>query len=166
MEKPKVPTKPIADYATALLAHRDHSTAELRSKLAKKGYPKAEIAPLLTRLTEQNYLNDTRTAAQLARHRAQNSKWGMGKIRQELSQKGLRNETAQAEHEVAEHDWLATATKLLQRRHGKPLPPRATPDYEKERARRLNFLLRRGFSMSQACEALRNSGVEAPAEMP
>ncbi len=165
------PLKPIQDFATAILARREHSTLELRRKLTTKGYPKAEIASLLEHLTEKNYLNDTRYAEARARTRAHHSKWGEGRIKQELTQNGITKETATATlTELSEtEDWLANATKLLQRRFPKPLPTldgmdnetltklgrqEAIKEIQKEKSKRLNFLIRRGFSFSQAQQAL------------
>lgn len=161
------PLKPITDYALAIVAKREHSTAELKRKLTTKGYPKAEIAELITQFTEKNYLNDERYAAARARTRAETSKWGQGRIKQELAQNGIdKTLTGATLEDLSEHhDWFAAATNLLQRRFPKPLPTLsdldpslnkqdALKDIQKEKARRLNFLLRRGFSMSQALHAL------------
>lgn len=164
--KPK-PLKPILDYTIALLARREHSTTEVRRKLTTKGYPKAEVAQTIQQMMEKNYLNDTRYAAARARTRAQNSKWGQGRIKQELAQNGIDKSTAATTlEELSEnHDWLATATRLLQVRFPKPLPDissldpslnkqEALKDLQKEKAKRLNFLLRRGFNTGQALQAL------------
>ena len=161
------PLKPITEFATAVLARREHSTTELRRKLTTKGYPKPEIADLITRFTEKNYLNDVRYAEARARTRAHHSKWGEGRIKQELFQNGVAKETTQKTlSELSEtEDWLATATKLLQRKFSKPLPTLDTRDptlnkqdalkeIQSEKSRRLNFLLRRGFSFQQAAQAL------------
>lgn len=160
------PLKPITEFATAILARREHSTTELRRKLTTKGYPKPEIADLITQLLEKNYLNDVRYAEARARTRAHHSKWGEGRIKQELAQNGVAKETTQATlAELSEtEDWLATATKLLQRKFSKPLPDvsgldpalkkDALKELQQEKSRRLNFLVRRGFSFTQAIKAL------------
>lgn len=165
MATPK-PLKPIMDYTIAILARREHSTSEIRRKLTIKGYPKAEIANLITELVQKNYLDDTRYATSRARTRAVSSKWGAGRIKQELALNGIDKETTSTTLEVLseDHDWLATATKLLMRKFPKPIPTwhgtdpslRADTmkDIQKEKARRLNFLLRRGFSMPQSLQAL------------
>jgi len=164
---PHKPLKPITDYALAIVAKREHSTTELKRKLTAKGYPKAEVADLITRFTEKNYINDERYAQTRARTRAENSKWGQGRIKQELAQNGIdKTMTATTLEDLSErHDWFAAATNLLQRRFPKPIPTLnsldpslnkqdALKDIQKEKARRLNFLLRRGFSMPQALHAL------------
>lgn len=164
------PLKPILETATAILARREHSTMELRRKLGLKGYPKPEIEALLQTLTEKNYLNDARYAEARARSRAHHSKWGQGRIRQELAQQGVAKETAaQTLAELSEtEDWLATATKLIQRRFPQPLPTLETADpslgraeaakaFQQEKARRIAFLTRRGFTLQQSLQALQLS---------
>lgn len=167
MQKSSKPLKPITDYALAIVARREHSVAELKRKLTTKGYPKAEVADLIAQFTEKNYVNDARYAAARARTRAESSKWGQGRIRQEFAQNGIEKTLAATtlENLSEHHDWFVAATNLLQRRFPKPLPvlddldpalnrQDALKDIQKEKARRLNFLLRRGFSMSQALHAL------------
>lgn len=161
------PLKPILDVAIAMLARREHSTAEVRRKLATKGYPKADISQIIEDLKGRNYLNDERYAAARARSRAQDSKWGQGRIKQELALNGIdKTTTSSTLEDLSEHhDWLATATKLLLRRFPKPIPTLndldpalnrqdALKDIQKEKAKRLNFLQRRGFSMQQSLQAL------------
>jgi regulatory protein len=164
------PLKPILDTATAILARREHSTMELRRKLATKGYPKPEIEDLIQTLLAKNYLNDARYAEIRARTRAHHSKWGAGRIRQELAQQGIAKDTAIATlAELSEtEDWLATATKLIQRKFPNPLPTLATADpslgrneaakkLQQEKARRIAFLTRRGFTLQQSLQALQLS---------
>lgn len=161
------PLKPIVDTATAILARREHSTLELRRKLATKGYPKPEIEDLIQQLLAKNYLNDARYAEIRARTRAHHSKWGAGRIRQELSQNGVAKDTAsQTLTELSEtENWLATATKLIQRKFPQPLPAIETADpalgrneaakkLQQEKARRIAFLTRRGFTLQQSLQAL------------
>lgn len=161
------PLKPIEDAATAILARREHSTMEIRRKLATKGYPKPEVEQLIETLVAKNYLNDARYAELRARSRAHQSKWGAGRIRQELAQQGVEKSlAAQTLAELSEtEDWLATATKLVQRRFPHPLPSAETADpalgraealqeRQKEKARRIAFLTRRGFTMQQSLQAL------------
>lgn len=166
-KKPVKPLKPITDYALAIVAKREHSVTELKRKLTTKGYPKTEVADLIAQFTEKNYVNDERYAAARARTRAENSKWGQGRIKQELAQNGIDKAlTGATLEDLSErHDWFAAATNLLQRRFPKPIATlndldpslnrqEALKDIQKEKARRLNFLLRRGFNMSQALHAL------------
>lgn len=159
--------KPIHETALALLSRREHATLELTRKLRQKGYGAAETAQTIAELTEKNYLNDTRYAEARARSRAQTSKWGEGRIRQELAQHGVEKTLTQTTLEdlSQSHNWLETAHKLLHRKFPQPLAMPENPDpalgraeafqaYQKEKARRVSFLTRRGFSLTQALQAL------------
>jgi regulatory protein len=160
---PKEPKalKPLLEAALAAVHRSEHTAAQLRRKLVTKGYLLREVNNLITEFEAKNYINDTRAAKLLVRRRAEDSKWGAGKIKQELALKGVAKELAQTtilQAEEAGHDWLATATRLLRFKYKKPLPP-ALPtsraERQKELARRLGFLQRRGFSGSQAAAALK-----------
>jgi len=160
--------RPILDTALAMLARREHSTLEMRRKLAQKGYGKDEVEQTLAALAEKNYLNDARYAESRARSRAQHSKWGASRIRQELALNGVNAETAATVMEELDENtnWLATAQTLLQRRFQQPLTQQDEPAdpslgraeaykaYQQEKARRIAFLTRRGFSLAQALKAL------------
>jgi regulatory protein len=158
--------KPLPEVAMALLARREHTVAELRKKLKDKGYELSEINTIIETLQAKNYLNDTRAAALLVQRRAVGSKWGAGRIAQELAAKGIGKELAKSrlaaltegEAGQAGHDWLATATGLLRAKYKQPLPTEAT-EKRKEQARRLGFLQRRGFTMQQALKALVAAGL-------
>jgi regulatory protein len=151
--------KPLREVAFQLLSHSEHTAAQLKTKLRRKGYEATAIHVLVEELVSRDYLNDARAAALLTQRRASGSRWGRGKITQELSAKGISKELAQqslASLEEAGHDWLATATALLQKKYPKPLPD-LREERQKEQARRLGFLLRRGFSSSQAQAALKQT---------
>lgn len=154
--------KPIEDVALGLLARREHSVAELRRKLMQREYGRGEVEDLLGRLVASNAVNDDRYAEVRARSRAQDSKWGAGRIVQELAQNGVAKDTARGAMEALGdiHDWFEAARTLAGRRFATPL---VVPDgegrealeaYQKEKAKRIGFLVRRGFTLAQALAAL------------
>lgn len=160
--------KSALEVAVAMLARREHSRAELAQKLRQKGFGAAEIAAALDELVARNYLNDGRFALVRAGYRAEHSKWGPVKIRQELAARGVRGDevgAALAAAEEAGGDWLKVAKGLLARKFKEPLVMDSIADgalggrevvevYNKEKARRVGFLLRRGFTMAQALAAV------------
>lgn len=81
--------------AQALLSHRDHTVAELRRKLARKGFAPEVIEQALQQLQRHKLLDDTRTATllvtQTLRQKAVGPRW----LRQKLRQKGIADELAQ-----------------------------------------------------------------------
>ncbi len=61
------PKKSCKDAALSLLSRREHSSAELKRKLAQKGYDRGEIEKIIEYCGEFGYLSDGRFAAAFAR---------------------------------------------------------------------------------------------------
>jgi regulatory protein len=147
---PKEGHTPLQDALT-LLSKRDYAAATLASKLRKLGHPAAEVASTITECHTKGYLNDQRFALSRLHTRVERSKWGPGKVLQELKEHQVASQPGVAEA-VAETDWLTQATQLVQKKYPKPLPSDAKAR-QQEKARRLGFLQRRGFTMQQALAA-------------
>ena len=140
--------------ALACLALREHSRAELHRKLlqalhraadrAQQEPPEdadATVAALLDTLAEQGLLSEARYIDSRLRTRA--PRLGARRLAAELALQGLRPEGdtwAQVQATEAER-----AQALLHRRFGDAPPPDP-----KERARRVRFLVARGFSTDLA----------------
>ncbi|GAA0720189.1 regulatory protein RecX [Dokdonella soli] len=137
--KPKDDTRSVYDKALGLLARRDHSTRELKTKLAVRGHAAGEASEAIDRLKEQEYQSDDRFAASLARRRAGQG-YGPRRIAAELKSHGLADPAIREAIAAVDIDWQAMASAQLRRRHGA-----AAPADHDERARRADFLLRRGF---------------------
>ena len=146
------------DCALNLLARRGHAVKEIAGKLKQRGYEGYEIADTITRLEELNFLNDEKHALERAKYRAQFSKWGSARIKQELMQQGvaegyitaaLTELEAPADPQWDEaHDFTQTAKDLLAKKYKTP------PQTPQEKKKQADFLLRRGFSYSQVKGAL------------
>jgi regulatory protein len=133
-------TKPSAyNKALGLLARREHSRRELRLKLKQGGYEGEEAGEALDRLGEQHYQDDDRFAEMLVRSRVAQG-YGPMRLRAELKSHGLSEARIRAVLDEAEVDWAAMALAQLRRRFGAG----SAPDRD-EKARRAQFLLRRGF---------------------
>jgi len=146
MKKRPGPTDPIKpkrsayDKALGLLARREHSRKELKTKLRQGGYEGEETAAALDRLGEQHYQDDDRFAEVLLRSRIAQG-YGPMRLRVELKSHGLADARIRELLDEAEVDWDASALAQLRRRYGGV--GAADPA---ERARRAQFLLRRGFA--------------------
>ncbi|MET3651470.1 regulatory protein RecX [Dyella japonica] len=127
------------DRALGLLARREHSRRELKLKLKQKGYEGEEAGAALDRLGEQRYQDDERFAQSLVRSRVAQG-YGPMRVRAELKSHGLSDARIRAVLEEAAVDWDASALAQLRRRFG----GKSAPD-PAEKARRAQFLLRRGF---------------------
>jgi len=132
--------KPTAyNKALGMLARREHSRRELKLKLRQKGYEGTEAGEALDRLGEQHYQDDDRFAEMLVRSRVSQG-YGPMRVRAELKSHGLSDAKIRAVLDAAEVDWEASALSQLKRRFGVG----SAPDRD-EKARRVQFLLRRGF---------------------
>ncbi|MEO8777056.1 MAG: regulatory protein RecX [Rhodanobacter sp.] len=133
------PTRSAYDKALGLLARREHSRKELKTKLRLGGYDGEEAVAALDRLGAQHYQDDDRFAEVLLRSRITQG-YGPLRLRVELKSHGLSDARIGELLEEADADWDTLAAALLRRRYGAA----GSADYT-ERARRSQFLLRRGF---------------------
>ncbi len=140
--------------ALACLALREHSRQELRRKLlaalqraaerAGEAPPEdgeARVDALLAQLSEQGLLSEQRYIDSRLRTRA--PRLGARRLAAELAQQGLKPEGETWEAVRASE--AERALQLLQRRFGDAPPPDL-----KERARRVRFLVSRGFATDLA----------------
>lgn len=128
------------DKALGLLARREHSRKELKTKLRQGGYEGDEASAAIERLEEQHYQDDDRFAAVLLRSRVAQG-YGLMRVRVELKSHGVPDARIRELLDEAEVDWDASAAAQLRRRYGG-----AGSADPAERARRAQFLLRRGFA--------------------
>jgi regulatory protein len=128
------------DKALGLLARREHSRRELKTKLRRGGYEGEETTAAIDRLGEQQYQDDDRFAEVLLRSRIAQG-YGPMRLRVELKSHGVSDARIRELLDAAEADWTELARAQLRRRYsGKGAADVA------ERARRAQFLLRRGFA--------------------
>ena len=127
------------DAALNIITYKDRTTAELRKKLADKGYESSEIDEVIAKLAEYNYVDDQRYAMRFAKERSESR--GVRVIRMELKNKGVSDSSIALAMEELDTDECETVEKLLRRRYG-------NEDLrdEKIRNRAYGYLQRRGFS--------------------
>ena len=136
----------------ALLARRELSTAQVRERLARKGFGDDAIEAALARLQRVGALDDLRTARALAHRSANVRLHGRRRAVQELRSRGIERSLAlkaveATYRELDEHDLLERA--LARRLHGQIDSPAAL--------RRLyQYLVRQGFDGAAAQAALRS----------
>jgi len=141
--------------ALGLLSRREHSARELERKLGARGVEATEARATVDKMREAGWQDDTRFAELLVRSRASAGQ-GPLRIRAELATHGLDQEAAAAAlaafEEAGPADWVALASDQIRRRFASAL----TGDRVTER-KALEFLLRRGFSMSQIRAAIQGA---------
>jgi len=141
-------------YQDALrrLARRDHSEAELRRALDRKGFPQDAIDRAVLRLRRAGHLDDPAFARRFARRRMLVSGLGGSRVSAELSARGVARSVAAAAlletlREVPERESLETQARKYWRQRSREEPAR--------RMRGLwRFLLRRGFPAELVSETL------------
>jgi len=134
--------------ALRMLTRREHSSAELRQKLADKGCPADLIEAVVARLAAERLVSDERfVEAVIAAKRRRG--YGPVRIRHELRAKGIPPEQIEAALDMGARYWLADLEQLCKRRFGS----RPAGNYS-ERARRARFLQYRGFTTEQITKVL------------
>ena len=147
------------DKALGLLARREHSARELKSKLVRKGLDADESVKALSDLQSKNYQSDARFGEMLVRTRIAGG-YGPRWILAELRQHGIADSAAQALIDEAEPNWQSLVRDLVRRRYGaKPSADMA------ERRKRAAFLLRRGFDALTVQSVTRTEGLGSADEL-
>jgi regulatory protein len=154
---PKDDTRSVYDKALGLLARREHSERELKTKLAQRGHAKDEAAVAVDRLKDQTYQSDQRFAGSLARKRAGQG-YGPRRIQAELKSHALADAGIREALTTVDTDWTKLAAEQLRRRYGGRAPADAA-----ERAKRAQFLLRRGFDAATV-RAVTRAEVDDPGQ--
>ena len=139
-DKPAPPARSAYDKALGLLARREHSRRELKTKLAQSGYAVAEADAAIERLGAQHYQDDERFAEVLLRSRIARG-YGPLRLRMELQTHGFTDAHIREMLDATDVDWAVCAADQLRRHYGSV----GSAD-RAERMRRAQFLLRRGFA--------------------
>lgn len=127
--------------ALRYLAAREHSRAELASKLMRRlqdGETEADVARVLDELAAKGFISEARVAESLLHRRA--PRLGAARVLQELRAKGVPAEVMASAADQLRGTELARAREVWRKKFGQP------PQDTAERARQLRFLAARGFS--------------------
>lgn len=112
--------------AVRLLAAKQRSVAELRTRLLEKPWTDAEIVDaVIAKLTEYKYLDDTRYAEDLAHSKLRQKPQGRRRLEQAMSTQKLDRATVEAAMDAAfekvpESDLIESAIRKRLRAKGKP----------------------------------------------
>jgi regulatory protein len=137
------------DLAFKALGYKERTESELRAWLAERGVEEPEIEEVVALLAEAGAIDDASFARRYAADKQLLEGWGPDRIRKALEVRRVASEHIEAavggEEEAAQ---LGRATSLLLDR-GMGLGS------ERERERALGLLVRRGFPLELAYEAVR-----------
>lgn len=137
------------------LGHRDRTVAELRKHLLGKGITEELAEAAVADLVELGYLDDARFARQFAEDRRNLDSWGSDRIERRLLELGVDREQVVRAVAAGGEGELDAAVELLRRRF--PAPPQT----ERDRERALGMLVRRGYDLELAYDAVRAHGRRA-----
>tara|TARA_R110001592_G_scaffold337300_1_gene623514 strand:+ start:112771 stop:113271 length:501 start_codon:yes stop_codon:yes gene_type:complete len=126
--------------AMNLLARREHSLSELRTKLRRRFTDEQQLENQLQKLVADKLQSDERFAESFARMRAGRG-YGPARVRQGMREKGLSDSDIARAFEAAEVDWGTLAAQVLLKKFGADVPGDL-----KEKAKRIRFMQYRGFA--------------------
>ena len=142
--------------ALCYLNRRDRTVSETWRHLAHRDFDAGAIQGAVGGLAADGYLDDARYARLFAEDKRNLDRWGAGRIRRALLERGIDPELVEATlaaHEGGDEE-LRQAVLLLRRRFPSP------PTTRRDRDRALGLLLRRGYDDELALQALTAYGAE------
>lgn len=137
------------EYGLYLLERRGYSYRELYDKLmSAKNAQEDAVLTALEKLTRYGFLNDARYAEQLARHFAEEKKYGIRRAAYEMKHRGLSEEDV--EEALAPYDDAQRISEqlleILQKKYARYL---TDPDDRKAAEKVTAALVRRGYTYQQ-----------------
>ena len=151
----------LLDYAAKSLGAKMKSERDLRRRMLDRVSPdesgRADVEKVIGKLKELGYLSDQRFAADFARLRQENEKFGKRRVQQGLMQKGvassLVNEAVTKQYEDV--DETALARQYIERKRLKQ-PSGDREQRQKETAKIMRRLVAAGFSSRAVWAVLRD----------
>lgn len=137
------------DLAYRHLGRRDRTVRELRTHLEARRVEPAAIEAALAELARLGYLDDERYARAFAEDRRTLDGWGPERIARRLAQAGVEPDLIDAVAAPDPPQDLAAALEILRARL------REVPADDRGRERALGLLVRRGYDLETAYDAVR-----------
>jgi regulatory protein len=144
------------DLSYRYLGFRDRTVLEVRRHLEAKRVEPDTIEQTVAELLEQNYLDDARFAQRFTEDRRSLDHWGNERIERKLLASGVPQDLVTAALHADEHgetpSQFDAALQTLTRRFRTP------PETDRDRDRALGFLVRKGYELETAYDAIRAYG--------
>lgn len=126
--------------------YQERSHAEVKQKLYSLGLLEKEAEELISRLIEEEYLNEERFAIAYASGKSRNNGWGRIKIRHGLEQKGIsKNCILNALRSLDESEYMAGFQRIADKKWHSL---QSEKDIFVKKNKWQQFLLQRGFEHS------------------
>jgi regulatory protein len=152
-EAPEVRLQHALDLSYRYLGLRDRTVVEVRRHLEAKRVEPDAIDAAVVELGEQGYLDDARFAQRFVEDRRHLDDWGSERIQRRLLAAGVGSELVEAALATRDaHDELEAAVAVLARRFP------VVPETDRDRERALGFLVRKGYELELAYDAIRAYG--------
>jgi regulatory protein len=144
------------DLSYRYLGFRDRTVLEVRRHLEAKRVEPDTIEQTVAELLEQAYLDDARFAQRFTEDRRSLDHWGNERIERKLLASGVPQDLVTAALHADEHgetpSQFDAALQTLTRRFRTP------PETDRDRDRALGFLVRKGYELETAYDAIRAYG--------
>lgn len=137
--------------ALKALEQKERTVAEMGSWLRARGVGPEEVDDVVDRLVCDGVLDDARYAQRYAEDKRQLKRWGSGRIRAALLDRGISTEDAEEALSDADSEPEVERAVELLRDRGAALADAL------ERQRALGLLARRGYDSEVAYEAIRRA---------
>ncbi|MCO5934821.1 RecX family transcriptional regulator [Mucilaginibacter sp. RB4R14] len=135
-------------------AYQERSQQEVRNKLYDLGLWTDAVENIISRLIEENYLNEERFAKAYAKGKFNQKAWGKIKIKQGLKLKNVSPVLIKKSLlQIDASDYMGTLIRLLEKK-AVTLPEK---DPYKRRYKLQQYALSRGFETELTVEVLKNS---------
>lgn len=141
------------DRALRALSRREHSAAELKHKLTRRGHDEAVADSIVENLSAAGWQSDARYAEMLVRNRAEQG-YGPLRIEAELEHAGVPQAEITQALEASEVNWGERIRTLHQRKFRQA--PRGAADWQKQ----YRYLASHGFAPEHIRLVLKKGGFE------
>ncbi len=142
------------DRAVNLLAFKQRSVSELRTRLLEKDWTNAEIVEeVIEKLAGYGYLNDVQFAKSFAASQIRQKPIGKRVLKQKLALKKLDKETVEEALEKAFED--TPEAEIIERAIEKRLRIKGKPETREDAKKFYDYLLRQGFSYDLVSNKMR-----------
>jgi regulatory protein len=137
------------ELALRALSYKERTESELRAWLAEREVGEAEIADVIAVLAESGAIDDQGFARRYAEDKRELAGWGAERITKALEGRGVAREHIEAALDGEDEDRQLQRAAALLRERGMSCTG------ERERERALALLVRRGYALELAYEAVR-----------
>jgi regulatory protein len=137
------------EHALNLLTARQYTARNLRRKLVQKGFPANDADATIERLISNGLLDDARYAAAFARGRLLGPGASKRRIRQQLYQRGIPNDVADAAIETVIEDESVDLEAVVEKDARKKLATLGNLEPPVIKRRLYAHLARRGYDVDE-----------------